>query len=254
MFVGSAEVLGGILLFFPRTMTFGALVCLADATGVFMLNLTYDVPVKLFSFHLILMSLVLLIPELPRIAIFFFSNCGVGPSSHPKLFRTPRANRMALAVQLVFGLLLTAMNAYRAWTDWHTFVAGAPKWPLYGIWNVDQFLSDGELRPALVTDKDGLRRVIFEGPRGMTFQHMDDTFENYGAIFDPNSGGIRLVKETDKNWKATLEFQRVGRDQLTLDGEMDSHRLHMQLNLFDRNKLPLLSRGFHWIQEYPFKR
>src|SRR5215472_16664729 len=77
MFIGSAEMLGGILLFIPRTTTFGALVCLADATEVFMLNMTYDVPVKLFSFHLILMSLVLLAPELPRLASFFFSNRGV---------------------------------------------------------------------------------------------------------------------------------------------------------------------------------
>lgn len=52
MFGGAAEMLGGILLFFARTSTFGALVCLADLTQIFMLNMTYDVPVKLFSFHL----------------------------------------------------------------------------------------------------------------------------------------------------------------------------------------------------------
>src|SRR6202007_2547520 len=44
IFAGSAEVLGGLLLLLPRTTTFGALVCLADMTQVFMLNMTYDVP------------------------------------------------------------------------------------------------------------------------------------------------------------------------------------------------------------------
>src|SRR5579872_7450621 len=73
MFAGCAEMLGGILLIFPRTTTLGALVCLADATETFMLNMTYDVPVKLLSFHLILMSLTLLAPELSRMARFFFS-------------------------------------------------------------------------------------------------------------------------------------------------------------------------------------
>src|SRR5260370_37302481 len=99
MFVGSAEMLGGILLFLPRTTTLGALICLADATEVFVLNMTYDVPVKLFSFHLILMSLVLLVPELPRIASFFFSNRAVSPSTHPQLFSTPRANRVDRNIQ-----------------------------------------------------------------------------------------------------------------------------------------------------------
>ena len=41
----------------------GALVCLVDAVEIFALNMTYDVPVKLFSFHLVIMSLFLLAPE-----------------------------------------------------------------------------------------------------------------------------------------------------------------------------------------------
>src|SRR5262249_59191874 len=52
---GCVETLGGILLFIPRTATLGALICLANMTQVFVLNMTYDVPVKLFSFQLILM-------------------------------------------------------------------------------------------------------------------------------------------------------------------------------------------------------
>jgi hypothetical protein len=41
---------------------------------------------------------------------------------------------------------------------------------------------------------------------------------------------------------------------LILDGNMDSHKMHMQLELVDLNKFLLVSRGFHWIQEYPFNR
>ena len=39
-----------------------------------------------------------------------------------------------------------------------------------------------------------------------------------------------------------------------LYGEMESHKVHMKLRLVDAGKLPLVSRGFHWIQEYPFNR
>jgi hypothetical protein len=35
---------------------------------------------------------------------------------------------------------------------------------------------------------------------------------------------------------------------------MDGHKLRMQLRLFDRDSFLLVSRGFHWIQEYPFNR
>ena len=50
IFAGCAELTGGILLFIPQTATLGALICLADAIQIFTLNMTYDVPVKLFSF------------------------------------------------------------------------------------------------------------------------------------------------------------------------------------------------------------
>jgi len=35
------------------------------------LNMAYDVPVKLFSFHLILLALFLLAPNLPGLITFF---------------------------------------------------------------------------------------------------------------------------------------------------------------------------------------
>jgi uncharacterized membrane protein YphA (DoxX/SURF4 family) len=41
IFAGCAEVLGGILLLFPRTTTLGALICLADLTNVFVINMSY---------------------------------------------------------------------------------------------------------------------------------------------------------------------------------------------------------------------
>jgi hypothetical protein len=54
--------------------------------------------------------------------------------------------------------------------------------------------------------------------------------------------------------KANFAFQRATQDLLILDGEMESHQIHMVLHLIDRNKFLLVSRGFHWIQEGAFNR
>ena len=83
---------------------------------------------------------------------------------------------------------------------------------------------------------------------------MDDSFARYGASINLKEKALALTKDDDKNWKANFTFQRVAPDQLTLDGEMDSHKLHMQLQLVDRSKFLLINRGFHWIQEYPLNR
>ena len=254
IFAGCAEMLGGILLIFPRTTMLGALVALADMVQVFMLNMTYDVPVKLLSFHLILMALFLLAPEFRRLADFLFSNRTVGPSTQPPLFSTRRANRVGLAAQIMLGVWMLGANAYSGWTDWHTYGGGRPKSPLYGIWNVDELSIDGQLRSPLLTDYDRWNRAVFDSPERMSFQRMDDSFARYGASIKTNEKTMELTKDDDKNWKANLTFQRATQDRLILDGSMDGHKIHMQLQLVDRSKFLLVSRGFHWIQEYPFNR
>jgi uncharacterized membrane protein YphA (DoxX/SURF4 family) len=254
IFAGSAELLGGILLIFPRTTVLGALICLADMIQVFMLNMTYDVPVKLFSFHLILMSLFLLAPELGRLADFFLGNCTVGPSTQPALFRTPRGNRIALLGQIALGIWMLGVNAYGGWEAWHTYGGARPKSPLYGVWNVDELSIDSQVRSPLLTDYDRWRRAVFDFPQWMSFQRMDDSFTGYGVAIDDKDKTIVFTKNADKNWKATFTFQRPATDRLILDGNMDSHKIHMQLQLMDRGKFMLVSRGFHWIQEYPINR
>ncbi|AWT35979.1 hypothetical protein DM785_10695 [Deinococcus actinosclerus] len=64
---GVAEVLPALLLLHRRTVTVGALVAAVTMTNVFALNLFYDVPVKLFSGHLLLAALVLLALDARRL-------------------------------------------------------------------------------------------------------------------------------------------------------------------------------------------
>jgi uncharacterized membrane protein YphA (DoxX/SURF4 family) len=254
IFAGCAEMLGGILLVIPRTTTLGALVCLVDMTQVFMLNMTYDVPVKLLSFHLILLSLFLLAPDLRRLANLFFLNRGAGPSTQPPLFATPHANRIAIAMQIVIGVWLMGMNAYGSWTGWHLYGGGRPKSALYGIWDVDQLTIDGQLRSPLLGDYGRWRRVVFDFPEFVSFQRMDDSFVGYRVEIDTNSNTLVLTKSGDKNWKANFAFQRIVPDQLILDGQMDGRKVRMKLQLLDRKNYLLVSRGFHWVQENPVNR
>lgn len=256
IFAGCAETLGGVLLIIPRTTMLGALVCLADMVQVFMLNMTYDVPVKLFSFHLILLSLFLLAPDLDRLANLFFLNRAVEPSTERPLFASARANRIALAVQLIFGIWLIGFTLYGSLSEWREYGGGRAKSALYGIWDVNQLMIDGQTRSPLLSDNERWRwrRAIFDFPSSMALQRMDDSFARYGVSINVKDKTLALTKFDEKNWKASFVYGRPATEQLTLDGEMDGHKVHMQLQLFDRNKFLLINRGFHWTQEYPFNR
>ena len=250
---GCAELLGGILLIFPRTLTLGALVCLADMTQVFVLNMTYDVPVKLLSFHLIAMSLLLLAPQSQRLANFFLLNRPAEPLPSTRLLASRRGNRITLAIVAFLWLWMIGTNIYGALSAWHEYGGGRVKSALYGVWNVEEMSIDGEIRPPLLTDKMRVRRIVFDFPDFATFMAADDSRTNYDAGIDTLSGRLTLTKGNDKSWKSILAYTRPAPGQLTLSGSMDNHAIVIKLQLMDA-KFPLNSRGFHWIQEYPFNR
>ena len=254
IFAGCAEVVGGLLLIVPRTATLGALICLADMIQVFMLNMTYDVPVKLFAFHLILLSCFLLAPEFPRLAGVLFLDRATTPSRLGQLFRSVRANRIALAAQIVFGLWMVAMNAYAVWGIWNTYGGGSKHSPLYGIWEVSVMSIDEQPRPPLLTDNSRWRRLIFDFPSQMAFQRMDDSFVYRPASINLTDKVLIIKSRSDQKWTANFTFQRPTREQLILDGRMDNHQVHMELQLRDRSTFLLVRRGFHWIQEFSFNR
>jgi hypothetical protein len=254
MFAGSAELLAGVLLIFPRTSMLGALVCLADMTQVFTLNMTYDVPVKLLSLHLWLMALFLLAPELKRLTDFFLLNRTATPSTQLPIFGTPRANRIAFIVQLLIGVWLIGMNTYGGWRGWKEYGGGAPKSPLYGIWDVQKMTIDGHERAPLLNDYGRLRRVVFDFPETMVVQRMDDSYLGYHGPLDPQKQTLSMISGHDQNLKAALTYQRPNANQLVLEGTLNGQKVSMQLQRFDLNKFVLVTRGFHWVQERPFNR
>jgi hypothetical protein len=254
IFAGLAELLGAILLIFPRTVTLGAMVCTADMFQVFMLNMTYDVPVKQFSFHLLLLSVFLLAPQVSRLADFFLRDRPAILMREQPLFQSLRANRIAIAVQLVLWIWILAMNAYQTRSAWYEYGPGRQKPPLYGIWDVTQMTSDGQTRPALPSDEGRWRRMIFDYPGSMTAQRMNDQMDHFTAGVDTQKMSVTLTNRKDKKWKALLTFSRPAPDQLNLDGTLNGHKIQMQLKREDETKFLLSSRGFHWVQEYPFNR
>ncbi|HLY40164.1 MAG TPA: hypothetical protein VKR52_03080 [Terracidiphilus sp.] len=254
IFAGCAELTGGLLLIFPRTATLGALVGLADMIQVFMLNMTYDVPVKILSFHLILLSLVLLAPEARGLANFFFFHRTAEPANRVTLFRTSRANRIALVVQVFLWIWILGNTVYSDWTSWRQYGAGAPQSALYGVWDITQYTRDGQVRPPLLTDNDRWRRLIFDRPDFVSFQKMDASNGFCDASIDTKNSSITLTKGDDKNWKGAFTYTRPSPDQLVFDGSMDGHQVQLQLKRIDHTKFLFVSRGFHWISERPFNR
>lgn len=237
-FAGGMELLGAVLLFIPSTAVLGAMVTFGTCVQIFTLNMTYDVPVKLFSFHLILMCLVLLMPHTKRLL-------------HTILVSSPR--KLGVAVQLALAIYVVGFNFYTASQGWYSRGPGGPKSPLYGIWNVEEMRVDGVVRAGLIGDYGRWRRLIFQTPANMSFQRMDNSFQPYAAAVDMNARTVTLTNP-DKSTAATFAIQQQDANSMVLDGTMNNQKIRFDLKLQPRESFLLVSRGFHWIQERPFNR
>src|SRR5262249_34027841 len=251
IFTGVVEVVGGLLLIAPRTVTLGALICLASLIQVFVLNMTYDVGVKILSFQLVLMSLFLLAPDLRVLMnVFLFKRSGVISFAEPQLFESLRANRIALAVQIVFGLYLLGAYTDVGRTFWYADGGGgSPRSLLYGIWDVKELSVDGQSRPPQFNDYDRRwRRVVFDSPQWIFFQRTDDSFMRYGVSIDAQQNTLALTKGHSRTWQSHFAFQRPDSDELILEGEMDGHIIQVRLERLQLDTFRVLNSRFRWVR------
>jgi uncharacterized membrane protein YphA (DoxX/SURF4 family) len=236
MFTGWAELVAGVLLVVPRTATIGAVIAAADMLQVFVLNMSYDVGLKQTSFHLFAISVFLLWPDLTRIG-------------HALVDR-PRESRRSLFIQLAFGVYLLGMFTRLAVLSWYN--PGGPghaKSPLYGIWDVEKMAVDREVRPPMFNDYDRRwRRVIFDTPELMIVERLDDSFLHYGASIDSERHTIALRKIQSRLWQASFSYDRRGDDELTIDGEIDGHAVHVELQRIGMDVFRLTNGSFRWVR------
>jgi hypothetical protein len=254
VFTGGGEMLGGLLLTARRTTLLGALVCLGVLGNVAMLNFSYDVPVKLFSLHLLAMAAFLAAPDLRRLADFFLFNRRVEPAEVRPLFGGKWLPRAALALRTVFVVGFVAVTLVQARESRQTYGDLRPRPPLYGIWEVEDFAVDGQARPPLVTDRTRWRRVIFDYPKVIAIQRMSDSRERYTMDLRQETRTLALSKRDDAAWKAALKYTQPEPDQVVLEGTFEGRAVRARLRRADESQFLLLSRGFHWINEYPFNR
>jgi len=251
VFSGLAEVLGGALLLFRRTATLGAMASAAVLLNIVMLNFCYDVPVKLYSSNLLLTAIFLMAPDLGRLANMLVLNRPTQPAKLDWPAFKKRWMRLAIVgVQVLFlGYFLFTTVRGRLDT-YKNFIVGGPKPALYGLWEVESFVRNGQDLPPLATDTTRWKRVIVQSPAAMSFRMMDDSARSYSTTYDAAKNNVTLTSAADKNKKDVFAYSKPDPDHLVLTGDS----LAVKLRKVDTSKFLLVNRGFHWINERPFNR
>jgi hypothetical protein len=253
VFSGSAEMLGGLLLTMRRTTLLGALVSMGALINIVVLNFAYDVPVKIYSSQLLAMALVIALPDIPRLVIFFIRNRPVTPAPLPRLTQGRAAEVAGIVVRTLLVAIYLVMSVREVRENMRNFSGPASRSPLYGIWRVDGFQVDGREIP-VGADLTRWRRLIFDIRTTATVQTMDDSSRRLRAQIDEKKGTLTISRRNEPAWDGRLAYTRPDPNTLTIDGMVGGHQLHALCHSEPIPKFLLTTRGFHWVNEYPFNR
>jgi hypothetical protein len=165
-----------------------------------------------------------------------------------------RANRIARVVLAALWLWMIGYNVYSDWDGWHQYGPGRPQSALAGIWSIQQLTIDGQSQPLAVNNSDEWRRIAFDLANWAHVQRMDDSLTGYATTIDTKKQTLALTTGSDKNWRANFTYSRPTKDELLLDGTVNGHKQHIELELMDSAQFTLTSRGFHWVQDRPYNR
>lgn len=253
-FSGGAEILGGLLLLFRRTVLIGSLVSVAVLLQVVMMNFCFDVPVKIYSSLLLLMALYLAAPDARRLFDFFFLHKTLHYRPITPLFQQPKWQKWAMVIK---GLLL-AFVAYssisghlaqqKVWGD------AAPKPALYGIYDVTSLSRNGALAPPLGTDTAYWRKLIVSRPGFASVRMANDTLRGFKLEVDTATHSIFMQSRLNPLAKMNFSYSQPTPEDLLLESLDTTDRLRIVLRRFDERQFLLVRRGFHWVNEFPYNR
>lgn len=226
---GLAELLGGVLLLLPRTTLLGALICTANMLLVFLMNMCYDVQVKLPSLQLLVMALILAAPGLRRLADVFLFNRRAERSRVPPLFQRKWLDRVPHILLFLFGLYSIKSGLELSAERYKRL--HPPRPPFYGLWSVESFVRDSTDVP-LYTEPDRWRLVMVQRPGSIQVEQMAGSWKVYKLGLDMEKKKMTLGPSGE-----TFSFHQPQKDVVVLDGQLEGRRVRAKLR-----KVPLIRR------------
>ncbi|MES2265556.1 MAG: hypothetical protein V4520_02270 [Bacteroidota bacterium] len=254
-FTGFAELICGLLLFFRRTATLGAIIGLVVAGNIMAINYAFDVPVKLLSTMLVIMCLYILSKDLIRLFNFFIFNKPAQPANlGGHQFKKRWKNITLTSVKYILVAYTLIMNFYGDVQAATQYGDNAKKPPFYGIYNVQSFVRNRDTIPPLKTDNSRWDKLVISYAGAARIVMTTDSSERYDFKVDTVKRTIVLNSYTDTITKAYYTYTQPKKDILFFKGKFKNDSLNITLKKYDLNNFRLINRGFHWVNEYPFNR
>lgn len=252
-FGGLLETGAAILLLFRRTVTLGCLIAIPVLLNVLMINIAFEVFIKLKVLHLLLFCLFLLLPDAKRLYNFFILKL----NTSLVLSRSPLIKGKRIWMQYVLKFILIGYMIFVFLKDevfYYDHFYHLPYQQLVGIFNVKEFHTGNPLNTNYNADSIRWKKLAISQGNGLLVQLMNDSLADYDYQVDTFN---KIIKFTawwpDTTTKAKLHYIESKSGEWLFEGTYKTDSIHFVSTKIDMYSLPLLKdRGkIKWIYDSP---
>lgn len=258
IFSGGMEVLAGVLLLYRKTTTMGVLIATAVFTNIMMLNLSYDIPVKLFSIHIVVMCLFLLANEYHRIVCFFVLNRPAAVCNIYHFQFTKRWIRITkIVLKIAFIIIAVALPVYNDWNYYKSVINMPESKPVKsGVYDVAVYAINRDTIPASYGDTLRWQDIIIEKGNMGSIKTADTAFRQryrrgyFNYVADTIQHTINFKKFSyDNVFIASFRYELPDTNTVRLWGKEKNDSIYVELKRSLRH-FQLAEKQFHWLSEY----
>ncbi len=256
-FSGAMEVLAGLLLLYRRTTTLGCLVASGVFINVAMLNLSYDIPVKLYSIHVFAMCCFLLVIDRRRLIDFFILNKTATPSVLYEYTPTKKWMKVSKTVMKLAMICLSAGYFLYEAVSWQQERAAIKTLPPLqaGLYDVTSFVVNKDTLPAFVTDTLRWQNIAIEDNNMGSIGAIDTSLRlrynrSYFAYEPDTTKHLIMFKKFEGAATASYRFlyEQTDSNTICLRGKKGPDSLFVVLKKSKRT-FQLAAKQFHWLSE-----
>jgi len=260
-FSGAMETLAGLLLLYRRTITAGLLAATGAFANVVMINMAYDVPVKLYSSHLLFACLFLLALDAPRLINFLVLN-QPAPATTAWDWKLTRPWQIwgsrAAKAYLVATLLVVPFK--EGWSDFQSLRHPPKPGPFAaGVYDVRRYVVNHDTIPKASDDTLRWKDVIIDNNGAGSVNTSDRVFwHRYGRGYfryrpDTTARTIAVWKTStiprDSTFLFVMRYEVPDTATIRLHTVVRGDSIHVELVRTARH-FQLAEGQFHWVSEY----
>lgn len=212
-FIAVSEIMGGLLLLFPRTKLVGCILVIIIMSNVLLLDIVFINAIIVFSGHLLLIAIIIIYPYLKRIIDFLIFKKADNLENVVYIFQS---KKLILSKNIFKSVIILCFLYLVIYPGVSRILAKPIYTPLYGVYRVKKFTIGQD---SSITAADSIRwqRLIID-KRSSFITTISDSTSIYKTAVDTIKKTLNIVSVKDTSTKYQFTYSEIADSTLVIRG------------------------------------